>query len=106
MYLHIRDTYDWLNSKKFFQKKVRECDYCVRHKAINRPIARTFKTRNAAMKPFEKVYFDLKGPMPVTPRGNRYASIWIDGNTGYIDVKPIPRKKPRVTLFIKILANK
>ena len=96
MYLHIRDKYDWLNSKKFFQKKVRECDWCVRHKSINKPIAKTFKTRTAALNPFEKVYLDLKGPLTPSKKGNRYASIWIDGNTGYIDCMAIPNKKPIV----------
>ena len=96
MYLHIRDKYDWLNSKSFFQKKVRECDYCLRHKAINRPTGRTFKTRNAAAKPFEKVYLDLKGPLELSKKGNRYVSIWVDGNTGYIDAMPIKNKKPQV----------
>lgn len=97
MYLHVRDRFDWLNSKKFFQKKVRECDWCIRHKAINLPNTKTYQTRNAATRPFEKIYLDLKGPLPITTSGNRYASIWVDGNTGYIDVLPIPTKTPEVS---------
>ena len=99
MYLHIRDKFDWLNSKKFFQKKVRECDWCVRHKAINLPSIKTYQTRNAAARPFEKIYLDLKGPLPMSSKGNRYTSIWVDGNTGYIDILPIPTKQPKVSLF-------
>ena len=105
MYLHVRDKFDWLNSKKFFQKKVRECDWCVRHKAINLPTTKTYQTKNAPSKPFQKVYLDLKGPLPVSSLGNRYASIWIDGNTGYIDVMAIPTKEPKVTFFYSLYSN-
>ena len=73
----IRERFYWRGYKQDIETYIRECEQCQRRNPPNpRPIAPlgTIKTTE----PFEKISWDIMGPLPTSEQGNKYIVVVTD----------------------------
>lgn len=75
--------------KEDIQIWIAKCDIC----SANKPLTKTQRAPLGQMQvgaPMDRVATDLLGPLPVTPRGNRYILTMTDYFTKWVEVIPVP----------------
>ena len=83
-----RKRFWWYTMDKDIREYVSYCDICQRR---GKPQQREPLHPNTNFfEPFDQIGIDLVGPLPITPRGNRYIVVATDYLTKWPEVKAIP----------------
>lgn len=85
----------WFNLKEEVNLFIKQCDICARNK---RPL-KTPKAPIGSLKagePWDILATDYVGPLPITPRGNRYILVLTDHFTKFVEVIPVPDQTAEV----------
>lgn len=75
--------------KKYVENHIKNCDKCQYNKKGRKtkmPIVHT----TLSQKPFEKIYIDIVGQLPVSMSGNKYILSMVDDLTGFVEFVAIP----------------
>ena len=84
----IQQRYYWLGQRKDVEEWCRQCKVCASRKSpFTHPKApmQTYTSTN----PMDRVVMDILGPLPVTPRGNRYILTIADYFTEWTEAYPM-----------------
>ena len=85
----ICQRYYWFNLKQDVKWYVRKCDVCAADKTPPKlPKAPMGHLKSGA--PWDTLAIDYLGPLPRTPRGNRYILVLTDQFTKYVEVFAMP----------------
>ena len=88
-YSRLKQKYYWYEAKQDVLLWVRKCDTCARVKmSIPKPKAGLGDMRVGAT--MDRLATDLLGPLPETPRGNRYVLVVTDHFSKWVEVLPVP----------------
>lgn len=86
----LQEAYMWPSQRKDVYKVMSRCAKCaVNRKRRDRPPPGEMPV---AQYPCQIVGMDMSGPYPISKAGNSYALSLIDHCTGWVEVKPLPRK--------------
>lgn len=85
----IKRQYSWKGLTKDVEKLIASCNKCQKNKHA-RETKMPLMVTDTAVKPFEKVYLDLVGPLTITERGNNFILTFIDDLTKYFDCYALP----------------
>lgn len=90
-YWRIRSEYYWSNLKADVQKYVKHCRKCQENKLVRVKTKQPMLITDTPAAPFDKIQIDIVGPLPVTPRGNKYILTVQDNFSKYSDAIPISK---------------
>ena len=89
-YEKLKERYYWPQMYESVRRYVQQCDACQRRGAPNRKE----KSHPIAVKgPFHQIGIDIKGPLPITTKGNRYLIVVMDYLTKWLEAKPLKQVK-------------
>ena len=88
-YWRVRSKYYWDNMKTDVQRVLGGCKTCMRNKETRKGTRMPMIITDTPKEPFEKIQIDLVGPLPVTPRGNKYILTIQCIFTNYSDAIPL-----------------
>ena len=91
----ILQRFYWYALKEDVTVYVRQCDVC----AIDKKPCKTPKAPMGSLSagaPWDHVAVDYIGPLPLTPRGNRYILVVTDHFTKYVEILPVPDQTAEV----------
>jgi len=80
----LSSKYYWPTLQKDVQRYTKLCEKCQ----INKPTRHKFKASLKPIsvnKPFERIAVDCMGPLPITEKGNRFITVFIDYFSKYIE---------------------
>ena len=89
-YTKIKERYYWPNMYNDIRNYIETCDNCQRREPITR------KEELLPLKvraPFDKIGIDIKGPLPLTTKRNRYIVVAMDYFTKWPKAQAIPDAK-------------
>ena len=90
MLSRISESYKWPSMWRSVQTVYEQCALCrVYSERVQRPPPTQMPIANS---PGDLVAFDLIGPFPSSPHGNRYVITALDHCTGWVECHPIPAK--------------
>lgn len=87
-FARVAQKFYWPGMQKDITDHVRFCSTCQRYKPSNQPPPGLLQTP-APQRRFETVAVDLFGPLPITPRGNRWILSVEDIATRYVEFFPL-----------------
>src|SRR5688572_22623507 len=97
-YEKIKEHFYWPKMYEDIRTYIESCDSCQRRGRARR------KERLLPLKvgaPFDKIGIDIKGPLPLTTKGNRYLVVAMDYFTKWPEAKAIPNAQAKtVARFI------
>lgn len=88
-YKKIREKFHWSGMKEDIYRYVKKCAKCQRSKAT-RQIRAPLQLTKVSSLPFEKVFIDIVGPLPVSMNGNKYILSMVDDLTRFVEFTSIP----------------
>src|SRR5699024_11113048 len=71
-YKRIKEIYKWHNMKRDIKKFNKNCEKCQQDKRNRHPIKAPMHTTSTSDRPFEKLFLDIVGPLPLTENENRF----------------------------------
>lgn len=83
-YQRIRRQYKWKNMQRDVNEYIRNCIPCQRNKCSLRT-KMPMEITDTANSPFDKVYLDIVGPLPITVTGKKYILTFEDDLTRFMD---------------------
>ena len=84
----VKTRYYWPGYESDIEKRVRECDECQRRNPPPRKPQAPLGTITASY-PFEKITWDIMGPLPVSQRGYQYILVVTDIFTKWVEAFPL-----------------
>lgn len=101
-YQKIKRSYKWPKMKKEIELYIKTCNICQLNKSGKATKMRMIIVTPADY-PFEKIYLDVVGPLPVTENGNKYILTIMDDLSRYMNAYPIPDQEATTItqVFIK-----
>lgn len=84
----IKRLFQWEGMTNDIEQYVRSCTTCQQNK-VSRVNKIPMKITTTARKPFEKVFLDIVGPLPVTYKDNRFILTFQDDLTKYSAAFPL-----------------
>ena len=85
----IRRQFVWKGMNKDIAKYIKSCVKCQRNKSSKRTMMPMVLT-DTPCRPFEKVYMDMVGPLPVSSSGNRFILTFQDDFSKYMTCAAMP----------------
>ena len=89
------DTWGWRTEA---EHRVESCPTCQEKKPAARHAEVPLGEMPTPTQPFEYVQMDLKGPLPETPRHNKYLLLVYDHFSKHIEAVPIPNKRTEIVV--------
>ena len=92
----ISQRFYWYEMREDIHNWVLKCDTCSSNKAPS-------KTPRAALgslpvgAPLDRMATDILGPLPITPRGNRYILVVTDHFSKWVEIFPVPDQTAETT---------
>ncbi|MGL4850980.1 MAG: DDE-type integrase/transposase/recombinase, partial [Clostridium sp.] len=93
------DNYLWKNLYKEIKEEIEDCEVC---KKFAKPKANIQKCRLSLKEPFSRVGIDIVGPLPRTPRGNKYIIVATDHLTRWAEARAVRTKSSKETALFLI----
>lgn len=91
----IKNKYDWKGMRKDVQDFIRKCPKCQKNK-VGRVTRMPLVMPVVSQRPFDKIYIDLVGPLPLTePGGNKYILSMVDDLTRFVEFTAIPNQEAK-----------
>jgi len=88
MFNKIRDIYYWPQMYEQIRNYVKACDNCQRRgKSKNTDLLHPIEVKD----PFQQIGIDIVGPLPITPRENRYIVVATDYLTKWPEARALKR---------------
>ena len=84
----IKERYYWPGYQQDTEKWIRECDECQRRNPPPQKPRAPLGTLSAK-RPFEKITWDIMGPLPTSARGNVYILMVTDVFTKWVEAFPL-----------------
>lgn len=88
-YDKIKRKYKWANMKLDITSYIKNCKKCQMNKN-SRSIKMPMVLVEESSKPFEKIYVDIVGPLPMSDMGNKYILSMVDDLTRFVEFAPMP----------------
>ena len=85
----LAQTCYWYNHKEDINLYVKQCDVCAADKGPSKKSRAPMGSLKTGA-PWDVVAMDYLGPLPITPRGNRYILVLTDHFSRYVEVIPVP----------------
>lgn len=85
----VRERFYWSKARDDVEKWCRSCDACAARKGPKRRSRGKLRRYNVGA-PFERIAFDILGPLPRSADGNRYLLVVMDYFTKWPEAYPIP----------------
>ncbi|KAF8789439.1 Transposon Ty3-G Gag-Pol polyprotein like [Argiope bruennichi] len=85
----VRERFYWNNVRNDVEKWCRTCDPCVARKGPGKRIKGRLQLYNVGV-PFERIAFDILGPLPRSSDGNNNILVLMDYFTKWPEANPIP----------------
>src|SRR5689334_11693269 len=90
-YQKLAERFYWPDMRKHVHDFVRSCDTCQKR---GPPLARQEPLHPLRVgQPFDRVGIDMVGPLPLTPRGNRFIIVATDYLTKWPEASAVPDPK-------------
>lgn len=83
-YKRIRKQFKWKHMMRDIREYVKKCLICQKNKS-GKQTKMEMMISDTAQKPFEKVYLDIVGPLPVSEKGSKYILTFLDDLTRFFD---------------------
>lgn len=71
-YKRIKENYKWQTMKKDIKAFVKNCQQCQINKTNRHPVKTPMQITTTSKEPFEKIFLDIVGPLPLTINGNKF----------------------------------
>lgn len=71
-YNRIKSKYSWKHMKSDIRRFVKNCPSCQKNKLVRKKTKNPLEITTTSERPFEKVFLDIVGPLPLTEFGNKY----------------------------------
>lgn len=94
-YKMIKDIYKWRHMKKDIKLFIKNCVQCQVNKTNRHPTKAPMEITSTANQPFEKIFLDVVGPLPVTENENRFILTFQDDLTKYSYAQAIPNHEAK-----------
>lgn len=94
-YRMIRDIYKWKHMKKDIKLFIKNCVQCQMNKTNRHPTKAPMEITSTAKQPFEKIFLDIVGPLPITENENRFILTLQDDLTKYSQAFAMPNHEAR-----------
>lgn len=88
-YQRIKQKFKWVGMKRDVNIYVKKCVKCQKNKS-GRAVRMPLHLTTVSDKPFDKVYIDIVGPLPISLNGNKYILSMVDDLTRFVDFTPMP----------------
>lgn len=88
-YDRIKKQFYWRGMKSYITKYIANCGKCQRNK-VGRTTRMKLCETDLSDRPFDKVYIDLVGPLPVSGSGNKHILSMVDDLTRFVEFAAIP----------------
>lgn len=88
-YQKIKKKFIWKGMKKDVREYVKKCVKCQKNK-FGRSVTMPLKLTTVSDNPFDKIFVDIVGPLPVSLNGNKYILSMVDDLTRFVDFTPMP----------------
>lgn len=105
-YNRIKQFYKWNKMKLDIKNFIKQCDSCQKNKLVRKKIRKPMEITTTSSIPFEKIFLDVVGPLPLTENGNKFIITLQDDLTKYSLALPVPNHEAKtiadflVTRFI------
>ena len=96
-----RQNFYWFNMKQDINIYVQQCDVCAASKESNKSPRAPLGSMPVGA-PLDRLATDILGPLPLTPRGNKYVLIVGDYFTKWVEIFPVPDQTAK-TCAMKIV---
>lgn len=106
-YHKIKRYYFWPNMKKDIEQYIKSCNICQLNKSGKNTRMQMLLSTPAEY-PFEKIFLDVVGPLPVTNRQNKYILTVMDDLSRYMNAYPIHDQEANTithTFISQVLAH-
>lgn len=88
----IRAKFKWSKMHKDIKSFIRSCESCQKNK-YSRNTKMPLVITTTAKRPFEKVFLDIVGPLPITDSHNKYILTFEDDLTKFCEAIAIPNQE-------------
>lgn len=88
-YIRIKKHFYWKGMKRYITTYIANCAKCQRNK-IGRATRMKLCETDLSHRPFENIYIDLVGPLPVTASGNKHILSMVDDLTRFVEFVAVP----------------
>ena len=85
----ILQSHYWFDLKEDVKLWVAKCDICAANKSPTKNPRAPFGAIPVGA-PLDRLYTDILGPLPETPRSNRYVLVVTDHFTKWVEIFPVP----------------
>lgn len=106
-YQRMKKIYHWNGMKEDVRKYIAKCEICQLCKG-SRNTKMPLEITEISLLPFDKVYVDVVGPLPVSLNGNKYILSMVDDLTKFVEFAPMSEQTAETvahTLYENILCR-
>lgn len=94
-YKRIRSYFYFPRMFSVISDFISRCEHCQRNK-VCKPTRVPMKITTTAKKPFQKIFLDIVGPLPLSHYGNKYILTMQDDLSKFITLVPLPNQESEV----------
>lgn len=101
----IQEFYKWPKMKQDIRKFIKKCKQCNENKINRHPIKCPMQITTTTKKPFQKIFMDIVGPLPLTEDGNKFIFTLQDDLTKYFYAYAIPNHEAQTIKFTNFILS-
>lgn len=89
-YSRIKREFKWPKMKADIKNFIKNCDSCQKNKLVRKKNKNPMEITTTSSKPFERIFLDIVGPLPLTENGNKFILTLQDDLTKFSRAFAIP----------------